>query len=190
MHRNGAAVHRGLAEVRAALALNGSRSALSLCIVQIFLALCLRGNFDAGQMAVPDCRPPESFADGTGQRERKSAMNAQSPIGFSYDPYARDVLDNPLPYYRELLENHPGYYVDKYDMFVFTRFQDIIEVASVTDDNTFVGSESTLPMPAAITHKNDGPPSFVSTKPMSPGIMLPSPEYEEMRLAHIKPLRP
>ena len=36
-------------------------------------------------------------------------MNAQSPIGFSYDPYARDVLKNPLPYYRELLENHPGY---------------------------------------------------------------------------------
>ncbi|MCB2075701.1 MAG: cytochrome P450 [Novosphingobium sp.] len=117
-------------------------------------------------------------------------MNAQSPIGFSYDPYARDVLKNPLPYYRELLENHPGYYVEKYDMFVFTRFQDIIDVAGVTDDNTFVGSESTLPMPAAITHKNDGPPPFVSTNPMSAGIMLPSPEYEEMRLAHIKPLRP
>ena len=65
-------------------------------------------------------------------------MNAQSPIGFSYDPYAREVLDNPLPYYRELLENHPGYYVEKYDMFVFTRFQDIIDVLGVTEDNTFV----------------------------------------------------
>ncbi len=117
-------------------------------------------------------------------------MNAQSPIGFSYDPYAREVLDNPLPYYRELLENHPGYYVEKYDMFVFTRFQDIIDVLGVTEDNTFVGSESTLPMPAAITHKNDGAPPLPSTNPMGPGIMLPSPEYEEMRIAHMKPLRP
>jgi len=117
-------------------------------------------------------------------------MNAQSPIGFSYDPFARDVLENPLPYYRELLENHPGYYVEKYDMFVFTRYQDIVDVLSVVQDNTFVGSESTLPMPAAISHRNDGPPPLAPTNPMGPGIMLASPEYEEMRLAHLKPLRP
>lgn len=117
-------------------------------------------------------------------------MNAHSTAGFSYDPYARDVLENPLPYYRELQANHPHYYVDKYDMYVFTRFQDIIDVLGVTEDNTFVGSESTLPMPANIAHKNDGPPPFASTNPMGPGVMLASPEYEEMRLAHIKPLRP
>jgi cytochrome P450 len=117
-------------------------------------------------------------------------MNAHSPADFSYDPYAKEVLENPLPFYRELLANHPGYYVEKYDMFVFTRFQDIMDVLGVTEDNTFVGSESTLPMPANIAHKNDGPPSFAPTKPMGPGVMLASPEYEEMRLAHIKPLRP
>lgn len=117
-------------------------------------------------------------------------MNAVSPIGFSYDPFAREVLENPLPFYRELLENHPGYYVEKYDMFVFTRYDDIVDVLGMVEDNAFVGSESTLPMPAAIGHKNDGAPPLPSTKPMGPGIMLPSPEYEEMRLAHLKPLRP
>jgi len=117
-------------------------------------------------------------------------MNAHSPAGFSYDPYARDVLENPLPYYRELLANHPGYYVEKYDMFIFTRFQDIIDLLGVTEDNTFVGSESTLPMPANILHRNNGAPPLMSTDPMGPGIMLASPEYEEMRLAHMKPLRP
>lgn len=117
-------------------------------------------------------------------------MNAQTPGEFAYDPYAPDVLQNPLPYYRELLANHPGYYVEKYDMFVFTRFQDILDVLGVTEDNTFVGSESTLPMPANILHKNQGAPPFAPTNPMGPGIMLASPEYEEMRLAHIKPLRP
>jgi len=117
-------------------------------------------------------------------------MNAHSPAGFSYDPYARDVLENPLPYYRELLANHPGYYVEKYDMFIFTRFQDIIDLLGVTEDNTFVGSESTLPMPGNILHRNNGAPPLMSTNPMGPGIMLASPEYEEMRLAHMKPLRP
>lgn len=117
-------------------------------------------------------------------------MNAQSPIGFSYDPYAPEVLENPLPFYRQLLKDHPGYYVEKYDMFVFTRFQDVIDVLGITEDNTFVGSESTLPMPAAISHKNNGAPPLPSTNPMGPGVMLPSPEYEEMRLAHMKPLRP
>jgi cytochrome P450 len=117
-------------------------------------------------------------------------MNAVGPVGFSYDPFAREVLENPLPYYRELLANHPGYYVEKYDMHVFTRYQDIIDLLGVTEDNTFVGSESTLPMPAAISHRNQGAPPLPSTNPMGPGIMLPSPEYEEMRLAHIKPLRP
>ena len=117
-------------------------------------------------------------------------MNDFSPGQFAYDPYAPEVLANPLPFYRELLAHHPGYYVEKYDMFVFTRFQDVFDVLGVTDDNTFVGSELTLPMPADILRRNKGAPPFAPTKPMGPGIMLASPEYEEMRLAHIKPLRP
>ena len=76
-------------------------------------------------------------------------MNAFSPTGFSYDPFAKEVLENPTPYYRELLANHPGYYVEKYDMYVFSRYQDIVDVLGVTQDNSFVGSESTLPIVAS-----------------------------------------
>ena len=68
-------------------------------------------------------------------------MNAQGKAELSCDPYAPDVLANPLPYYRELLANHPGYYVERYGMFVFTRFHDVMDVLGVTEDNTFVGSE-------------------------------------------------
>ena len=38
--------------------------------------------------------------------------------------------------------------------------------------------------------KNNGAPQFASTSPMAAGPSLPSPYYEEMRLAHIAPLRP
>jgi cytochrome P450 len=117
-------------------------------------------------------------------------MDDASPQQFSYDPFAPAVLQNPLPYYKELLRGHPAYYVDKYDMFVFTRFQDIIDVLSVTQDNAFVGSESTLPTPQAISHRNAGAPPLPSVNPMTQGPMLPSPEYEEMRLAFMKALRP
>jgi cytochrome P450 len=117
-------------------------------------------------------------------------MNELSPSGLIYDPYAKAVLSNPVPYYKALRE-YPGiYYVDKYDMFIFARYQDIVDVLGIVDDNAFVGSESSLPMPAAISHRNNGAPKLPSVNPMAPGPTLASPQYEEMRLAHIKPLRP
>jgi cytochrome P450 len=116
-------------------------------------------------------------------------MNAVKPGGFAYDPYDKDVLKDPNPYYQELRRNHPAYYVEKYDMFVFTRFQDIWDLL-ILGDNTLVGSEFTVPRPDMISHRNDGAPPMPSINPMAAGPTLPSPQYEEMRAAHIKPLRP
>src|ERR1700752_4429694 len=116
-------------------------------------------------------------------------MNVMTPNKFSYDPFAPEVLKNPVPFYNELRANHPAYYVEKYDMFVFTRFQDIMDLLSVAD-NALIGSEYTVPRPDMISHRNAGAPPMPSTKPMGPGITLASPQYEEMRQAHIKPLRP
>lgn len=116
-------------------------------------------------------------------------MNSISPGGFSYDPFAKEVLKNPVPFYAELRARHPAYYVEKYDMFVFSRFQDIWDLLSVSD-NVFIGSEYTVPRPDMISHRNSGAPQMPSTNPMAPGVTLASPQYEEMRSAHIKPLRP
>ena len=61
-------------------------------------------------------------------------MNAITPANFAYDPFDRDVLNNPVPYYAELRANHPGYYVEKYDLFVFTRYQDVMDVLGIVDE--------------------------------------------------------
>lgn len=117
-------------------------------------------------------------------------MSQTASPSFVYDPFSKAVLTNPVPYYKELRANHPVYYVDKYDMYVFTRYQDIVDVLGVVGDNTFVASESSLPTPEMIGHRNAGAPPLPSVNPMAPGPTLPSPQYEEMRLAHISPLRP
>ena len=53
--------------------------------------------------------------------------NTASP-SFEYDPFSREAMDNPLPFYKELRDNHPVYYSEKYDGFFFTRFDDIMEL--------------------------------------------------------------
>ena len=117
-------------------------------------------------------------------------MNAPFPQPFAYDPFAKEVMANPLPWYRELRANHPVYYAAKYDTFVFSRFDDLIEGLS-QGDNTFVASEQTLPSPAllaAVHHEETPPPLAMDPLPRSSN--LGSPWYEQIRQAQIKPLRP
>lgn len=109
---------------------------------------------------------------------------------FVYDPFAKEVMANPLPWYKELRANHPVYYAAKYDTFVFSRFDDILELMSV-GDNTFVASEQTLPSPALLASvHHDGAPPPLAMDPLPRSSNLGSPWYEQIRQAQIKPLRP
>jgi len=117
-------------------------------------------------------------------------MTALAEAGFEFDPFSVDVMSDPLPYYRELRDKHPIHYSESYDTFFFSRFDDVWEVLRV-GDNTFLATETNLPRPEYLrTRRNDGAPPFASVNPMAPGPSLPSPQYEEMRIAHIAPLRP
>jgi hypothetical protein len=50
----------------------------------------------------------------------------------AYDPFAPDVIRDPLPYYRRLRDEAPAYYIAKYDCWAISRFQDIWDVSSDT----------------------------------------------------------
>ncbi|MDT0425965.1 hypothetical protein RM554_31495, partial [Streptomyces sp. DSM 41859] len=63
---------------------------------------------------------------------------------FTYDPFDPDVMANPLPYYRILRDEYPVYYIDKWDTYALSRFDDIWNMLGV-NDGTFVASEGTLP---------------------------------------------
>ena len=106
------------------------------------------------------------------------------------DPFSLELMADPLPFYKALRDHDPRRYYPEYDTFFFSRFQDVWDVLRV-GDNAFVATETNLPTPRYLrSHHNAGAPGFASTNPMAPGPSLHSPYYEQMRQAHIAPLRP
>jgi cytochrome P450 len=109
---------------------------------------------------------------------------------FRFDPFSAETTANTDAVYKRLRDEQPVYYNETYDTFFFSRFEDVWELLR-TGDNTFLATELNLPTPEYLSSvRNDGAPPYASVNPMSPGNKLPSPFYEEMRAAHIEPLRP
>ncbi|PXA85471.1 cytochrome P450 [Nostoc sp. 3335mG] len=108
---------------------------------------------------------------------------------FDYDPFAKDVMADPLPFYRMLREKSPVLYLEKYDTFVFSKFQDIADVLAL-GQNTFVASDTTLPGPAQLLQHNHGKLQQWPLDPLPIGTFLASPHFEVLRHAHIRSLRP
>lgn len=107
-----------------------------------------------------------------------------------YDPYSKEVMADPQPFYRYLRVHSPVLYLEKYDLWVFSRFQDIVDVLSV-GENSFIASESTLPGPLDLLRHNHGQARELELEPVLPiGSLLGSPHYEVLRHAHIKPFLP
>ena len=81
-------------------------------------------------------------------------MNAVTDNSIGYDPFSPAVMANPLPFYARLRREAPVLFLEKYDSFVFSRFQDIVDVMT-TPGNVFVASESTLPTVDTLLRHND-----------------------------------
>ncbi len=117
-------------------------------------------------------------------------MSSTASPSFEYDPFSPDVMENPLPYYKELRDNHPVYYIDKYDGFFFTRFDDIMELLSHTK-NELVSSEGPLPTPAfLLQNRNTEAPAIPPVDPFPLAQQLGQPILADIRRAHDKPMRP
>ena len=107
----------------------------------------------------------------------------------AYDPFSQQVMANPLPFYARLRKEAPAHYIEKYDTWVFSRFQDIVDVLTV-GGNVFIASETTLPTPEILLRHNGGMVEQLPLDPAPNGAMTGSPHFEMLRGAHIKPFRP
>jgi cytochrome P450 len=106
-----------------------------------------------------------------------------------YDPFSRAVMNDPLPFYGRLRTEAPALYLAKYDTWVFSRFQDVIDVLTLSG-NAFIATDTTLPTPEILTRHNQGEVAELPLDPLPIGAMLGSPHFEVLRNAHIRPFRP
>ena len=63
-------------------------------------------------------------------------------MAIDYDPFSKEVRNDPLPIYKRLREEDPVHYMKKYDAWALARFQDIWD-ASSNDD--LIASRGTTP---------------------------------------------
>ncbi|MBB2943325.1 cytochrome P450 [Actinoplanes lutulentus] len=108
---------------------------------------------------------------------------------FVYDPFAPEVMSNPLPFYEVLRDRFPVYYAEKYDTFFLSRFQDAWDFLSLAD-NMFVTNEGSVFTQAAVLRHNTEAPQDKPTTPFGSHLNYGSPVYELVRQAHGRQLRP
>ncbi|KUI26817.1 cytochrome P450 [Mycobacterium sp. GA-2829] len=118
-----------------------------------------------------------------------ASPKARLAQSFSYDPFDAAVMADPLPYYRTLRDEHPLYYVDEWDLYALSRFEDIWQVLEV-NDGTFVASEGTLPSSAVLATHNTGPVPDPPLSPMPFHANFDAPVYTDVRRCTSGPFRP
>jgi cytochrome P450 len=110
-------------------------------------------------------------------------------LDFVYDPFSSEVMNDPMPFYRTLRNDHPVYYVERYDLFAVSRFQDVWDVLSEATD-TFLSTEGSLPSPTLLSHHNPGPVPEPPTDELTMHTAYASNVHGAIRQAHGRPLRP
>jgi cytochrome P450 len=116
-------------------------------------------------------------------------MNSPVMQDFTYDPFDPAVMADPLPYYRVLRDEHPVYYVDKWDTYALSRFDDIWRVLEI-NNGTFVASEGTLPAATVLAQHNDGPVPDPPLHPMPFHANFDTPIYDSVRRCTSSQFRP
>lgn len=54
-------------------------------------------------------------------------------MGIHYDPFSREVQQDPYPYYSELRERAPAYYVESADAWAVSRYADVLRVVKTPE---------------------------------------------------------
>ncbi|MBV9513769.1 MAG: cytochrome P450 [Mycobacteriaceae bacterium] len=98
-------------------------------------------------------------------------------------------MADPFPYYRELRARHPLYYIDRWDTYALSRFDDIWQVLEI-NDGTFVASEGTLPAATVLAQHNAGPVPDPPLHPMPFHANYDAPLYNEVRRCTSAQFRP
>lgn len=109
--------------------------------------------------------------------------------GIAYDPFAPEVMADPHLWYRALRDESPVHYLPAYDTWVLSRFDDIWHALADTS-GALVGVEGTVPPAEVLRRHHETAAPAPGTDPLIVFGRYPSPTYEQVRQAHIGPLKP
>lgn len=90
-------------------------------------------------------------------------MNIATDAPLRWDPYDRDLAENPYPTYRRLREEAPVYYNEEYDFYAVSRYDDV--QTGLADRDTFISGKggileiikSNMPIPPGVFIFEDPP---------------------------------
>lgn len=98
---------------------------------------------------------------------------------FAYDPYSREAMRDPQPFYRRLRAEHPAYFLPEYDAWAISRFADVWD--AFLDAGHFTEAEGQIiPREQMLIH-NKGVAPAASATPLAPFPLLDPPLHRHVR---------
>jgi cytochrome P450 len=107
---------------------------------------------------------------------------------FVYDPYAPEVMADPLPFYKVLRDSYPAYWIPEYGAWAISRFEDVWQVLS-DREGRITTTEGTLMFREQLCTPNHGVVPEPSYDPLVQLSYTESPVHEQLRQAVGAPLR-
>jgi cytochrome P450 len=107
---------------------------------------------------------------------------------FHYDPFAPDVKADPLPLYKVLRDEFPAYFIEEYDAWAISRFEDVWTILNDTEGH-ITSTEGTMMFQEQLRVGNGGVVPAPSYNPLAVLSYTESPVHEELRQAVGPPLR-
>jgi cytochrome P450 len=105
-----------------------------------------------------------------------------------YDPYAPDVMRDPMPYYRDLRAAGPVHALPQYDAWALPRFAEVWNVLQQRDEISI--SDGPIFARERMLERNVRPPSSVVRRPLATFSMLDPPVHTRLRKAMVGPFVP
>jgi cytochrome P450 len=106
---------------------------------------------------------------------------------FAYDPFGPDVKADPLPFYKVLRDEYPAYFMERYDAWAISRFEDVWNI--LNDSERITSTEGTMMFQEQLRVSNGGRVPAPSYEPLAVLSYTESPVHEELRQAVGPPLR-
>ena len=86
---------------------------------------------------------------------RRVSMTRVAAEDFHFDPFAPEAMADPLPFYKVLRDHFPAYFLEQYEAWAISRFEDVWNVLHDTEGH-ITSTEGTMMFQEQLRHKNGG----------------------------------